>query len=728
MVAFGLVALDRVAGGPAPWPLLVFVPIGAFLAYAVARSVLSRPTPIEAAVEVDRSLGLKDKISSAMTLASGPGAGGEFVAWAVRDAEEAARAVELSRVMPLKADWTWAAWPLVSAACIAGALFVPAMDWSRRGAPMPVRAASEEQATQLVAEAVREARETIGASPGDVATAAELRTLEELQRELTTGKADPDSAITKAASELDGIAERMEAAAAQREREIDGLKSRLAAAGGDEGATPGEESALSEALKRGDLQAASEAARTAADDAETWTPERREEFARELERLAEKLKEKEASEAPGEQAPADPKRLSEQTEQDLRDQGVDPDVARKLAERTTEREIREELEQSGVEPEAARRLAERIAEENREREAEQGAEERSKELARSLEDAARELREPAGGKDEPPGDQKPPGDQEPPKGQQPPTGQEPPDGREQPQGQEPSGQQGAEPGKRPESGQPKGSEQGKGEEPAPSGQQPGEQKPGTEPGQQPGEQKPGTEPGQQPGAQPDQGTKPGGQQPPAEGGTREPGQEPGATGNEQRGREPGTEPGSEERTGTGNENQEGGEGAGADPDAKGMKGLKRTIERIAESERDPAKRRETAEKLRRQAQDLYDKATPEERESLRRWAEAAGKEQGRPGAGAGPRAEFRQEPVDARRSPDERAKDAERVVAQWFSDQPAERDGRTGRSPMEEALQEATQGAERAIEQQVVPDRYSELVRRVFRRYGQRTESPGGSP
>lgn len=43
-------------------------------------------------------------------------------------------------------------------------------------------------------------------------------------------------------------------------------------------------------------------------------------------------------------------------------------------------------------------------------------------------------------------------------------------------------------------------------------------------------------------------------------------------------------------------------------------------------------------------------------------------------------------------------------------------------------LQEAAAGAERAIEQQSVPDRRSELVRRVFRRYAERAQTPGTAP
>lgn len=43
-------------------------------------------------------------------------------------------------------------------------------------------------------------------------------------------------------------------------------------------------------------------------------------------------------------------------------------------------------------------------------------------------------------------------------------------------------------------------------------------------------------------------------------------------------------------------------------------------------------------------------------------------------------------------------------------------------------LREAASGAERAIEQQAVPDRRSDLVRRVFRRYSERARPEGATP
>lgn len=64
------------------------------------------------------------------------------------------------------------------------------------------------------------------------------------------------------------------------------------------------------------------------------------------------------------------------------------------------------------------------------------------------------------------------------------------------------------------------------------------------------------------------------------------------------------------------------------------------------------------------------------------------------------------------------------------SERPSDPNARPARvEPITPArLREAASGAERAIEQQAVPDRRSDLVRRVFRRYSERVQPQGTSP
>jgi hypothetical protein len=120
--------------------------------------------------------------------------------------------------------------------------------------------------------------------------------------------------------------------------------------------------------------------------------------------------------------------------------------------------------------------------------------------------------------------------------------------------------------------------------------------------------------------------------------------------------------------------------------------------------------------------------TPEQREELQRllreWEHPPSGETGGPGSEpARPRVASRRndpgatrtEPVDARRAPQD--KPSERVIAEWYSDKPIQRDGSAPAPSPAEAMREAAASADRAVEKQEVPARYSDMVRRVFKRY-----------
>lgn len=154
---------------------------------------------------------------------------------------------------------------------------------------------------------------------------------------------------------------------------------------------------------------------------------------------------------------------------------------------------------------------------------------------------------------------------------------------------------------------------------------------------------------------------------------------------------------------------------------------------LADGRRDAQRDLENARRLREQGEELLRQATPDRREQLRRWTESMRDEMPGDGDRTGARGPtppgvptgtaFRSEPVDARR-PTGDATQREQVVAQWLSDAPPDRGAAPGRSAMDEAVRSAAAGAERAIEQQVVPPRHAELVRRVFRRYAERAATP----
>lgn len=794
--ALALILADRLAGGLVSWPWLFGLPVGLSLAGAVVWSIVRRPGLIEAAAEVDGALRLKDRLSSALALRRSPGVpDAAFSEWAVRDGAAAAASVRLDKAIPVRLDWTWMAWPVVAAAGLAGALFVPAARWSASPATTVARSEARTRAAAIVEEAAETARKALEAETGNLATPEQLRVIEDLQAQLDRGATDPDAAIVQAASQLEDLSGRLAAESEQSRLEQGALTRRLASGTPDENegeAAPGGGSttdSLEEALRAGDVDAAREAAEALAQEAPTWTPEQRDAFTRDLERLAERLASPSESsgepgatpnpeEPPSAEPPPQPGQrpeppepdeqpagqqpggedsrpagepptsqpFEERTRRELEERGITPEQQRDLEQRMTPEDARRELERRGMDPDAARRLGERIARENQERQAEHGAEERMRDLRRSLEDAAREIREqPQDQPGEPTGKERPtngrqPGDRAPdPRAPEGAAGSEQQQGREGEQRQGDPRQTGESP--RPQPGQQPGDQPRPGDEP---GTQPKPQ-PGEQPGREGGEQ-PRPQPGQQPGDQPRPGNEPGTQPQPA------PGEQPGREGGEQPTPEPGRQPGTEPRPGE----QPGGEspqqvpgGPGQQPDGRegggegqrpeggdqgkgpgrGWDRLRRTMDTLGQAQRDAERQREQAERLREQAEDMLRRASPEEREEMRRWAESMPNEGGRPEPSApveGAPAEFGSEPVDARRSARDRSNES--VVAQWFTDQPVDRDGAPGRAVMDEQIRDAAAGAERAIEQQVVPNRYSDLVRRVFRRYGERAAAPPARP
>jgi len=92
-----------------------------------------------------------------------------------------------------------------------------------------------------------------------VATNDQLKTLEDLERELKDGKQNPDQAVDKAARALKEMAQQAQRRAEKERAEYQAEKDRLAKLA--KTATPAE-SALTRAIRSGDLAAASEAAKS----------------------------------------------------------------------------------------------------------------------------------------------------------------------------------------------------------------------------------------------------------------------------------------------------------------------------------------------------------------------------------------------------------------------------------------------------------------------------------
>jgi len=157
------------------------------------------------------------------------------------------------------------------------------------------------------------------------------------------------------------------------------------------------------------------------------------------------------------------------------------------------------------------------------------------------------------------------------------------------------------------------------------------------------------------------------------------------------------------------------------------------LDRLARELRDAAERGQQgrdgearARRLRAQAERLLADASPEDRERLERLARDAAGPRGPivPPTDRTPLGDVPTTPVDARPS-DPAASPKDRVIAEWLSDRAPDRGGPVTREAVAEGVRDAARGAERAIEQQAVPQRYGDLVRRVFRRYVDRAAPAG---
>ena len=655
---FVAVAAGKLVGQSFDAIMLGAVGLAGSLVVASLLAVAGRWSERKAALEIDHALGLNDALSSAIGLASEPRGNDEaFTRLAITDAERVAARVDAATVTPMAPGRGWLAWPILGAAAVAAAFFVPELRFDRDGAQPPTPVVQRDQAVAELQAAIDAVRQSTPDDP--VATAAQLEALEELERELIAGETSPDEAVQGSAEALDEHADALDDRAALDRETDEALADRLDRL---EPETLDSASELARALRQGDLESARRAVRDLSRTIDDLPPDERQALAEELERLADQL------DAPDERSPDEYARGFE-------DLGVPPEQAEELADATDPDEIAARLRESGVDPTDAARAAEQIAEQNREREAQERAREQSERLSESLRDAAERLDEPEPTTPDQTGEQQP--------GERP--QQDPSQPGEQPQ-QDPS-----QPGEQPQQDPSQPGEQPQ-QEPSQPGEQP--QQDPSQPGEQPGEAQPGEPTGEQ-GER--RSPRPGGDQP-----------------------APAVEPGDQGEPGQAAPDQEG----QGDP-ADALERFDQQLERLEEG-RDRAERdRQSAQRLREQAQDMLEKMTLQERrEMLQRWSKLDQQQD----AGASPRGDVgTQDPspagpdtpserVDMSRPADDAA---ERVIARWLSDEPGDPDLPPARG-LAEQLRRSRDSAEKAFEQQRIPVRHQDLVRRVFDRYTER--------
>ncbi len=740
-ITLAMVGVDKVWGMPAWWAWAMLLPPTVALVAAGALAWRGRWTLGRAAAEADAAYGTRDAIRTAMELEGQDE--DPFVRLAVERGEVAAREVRAGRVVGKVWHGTWVIWPALAVAGAVAWEYVPRVP--RIGREAEVTREQIVSAVEDVREAVRAVASEEPASGGvREATESHVEALRALEEELKAGKIDPTSARARAAEALQAAAAseaaKLESARRTAEDAVARL-SRAADSSEDEGAKGGE---LRQALRKGDVKAAAEAIERLRGQSPRLTAEERAKLAEDLEALASSLEEQERDDEKGtkEESP-----MAEAPGEAVRPE--DASTRKDAGERRAEREIGESLR------EASRAL----------REPQPAAKSEESDPSEALDHSNTN---DGKGKAEPkPGPSGEPGTRDPAAG----SGQRGGEGTKE-GGTEATRREGASPSKSAGSTKSDGAQPGDAREKNPdrseikegAGKREGMERPEGRSPASDGTKREGRD-GENREETPGAGVREGG-------GERKASPDAGKDGHEKPG----------EAEGDSGKGKKEGE---AKPDPAGempklpekmpaiptmsdeaLEQLARRFRELGKSlEKNPASQ-EQVERLRRQAEQLLEKSTPEQREQLERLAKKLAKEMAngeegatpprrdggngvdeagkavdaRPGGeeregrglGGGGEAGERDGPrrlgptpeawrgetevVDARGK--SKADDgAPRVLAEVVNPNGPERRGRGGEGAIGQEIREAARGAEKALEQQGVPSARSEYIRRVFRKY-----------
>ncbi len=291
--ALGLigVGVSRLVSVPVPWWLVLAAPLALGAVGGAIAGMARRGSLLRAASAVDAALRLKDRLGTATAL-DGIGSGTNlFAQLAVADADEASSRIDPRRAVPIRFGRTWTLWPVLAISAAAIGMFAPSTDLFaslRSRPPKEVAKANVERKLTELAQATppREPAAMNPAAPPPPKSDA-AKVLDEIRKELETGKSTPDKAAERGARELDRIAAERENKADTIERQRDQVSETLR----DMKRPTEEDGALSKAVRSGDMAAAADAAKdllNASPEADSQAG--REKAAKELEQLAKDLR------------------------------------------------------------------------------------------------------------------------------------------------------------------------------------------------------------------------------------------------------------------------------------------------------------------------------------------------------------------------------------------------------------------------------------------------------
>jgi hypothetical protein len=259
-----LVGISRVLPMPVPMWTLIAAPLAAGAAVGGLAALRRRGTNLSAAMEVDRTLGLKDRIGTATDIESRGNTSDPFVGLAISEAETASASADVRKAVPVRAGNLWIAWPALATMAAAIAVWVPV--WDIVGARHQ-REREEAILRQRVQEQIAAA--TVPTKPKPDATLEPARhreqtesdrVLDEVRKELESGAATPQAAAERAAREFDKMAAAREQAATASEKARERVDQAVGELKNDADAGEKDTSDIARALRSGDLAEASKAA------------------------------------------------------------------------------------------------------------------------------------------------------------------------------------------------------------------------------------------------------------------------------------------------------------------------------------------------------------------------------------------------------------------------------------------------------------------------------------
>lgn len=294
LLALLIVGMERLLGGLVGAP--TFGPVsavGVVLVGAVAVGMLfawrGRWSASDAADELDTACGLGGRLGASLGTPEDAPIGVRAVV--MSQAASAAGSADSRLAVPMRTPARWWIGPIAGAMALASAVWLPGVDWSRPASVDPTTRAALNDSRDLLESLRDELRAESPANASDEPTADEI---ERLAEELASDEADR-ATLAEAAGEVERLAEAKQREAERSQEMLDELTRELTRVRSDDTSEPSANQELSGALRdamaRGDMDQAAEAAEELSKAAEAMSEEDRQRLASELREMADSMSE-----------------------------------------------------------------------------------------------------------------------------------------------------------------------------------------------------------------------------------------------------------------------------------------------------------------------------------------------------------------------------------------------------------------------------------------------------